>query len=180
MDALSMHSSPHICMACHSSVKGISFDAIKEKYGATYFCNAPTYYVVTVNYPDLTCLQVEDKWALVYFLFKSVPVYNKVKLLIKDPDRLAIPGKGVCSVIHVCATCQKKGEDVVGGCFNTVFICNYHDGVSGSIPSMYFADQWVFIMLIELLGFMVVCIHVVFKIPKQGMLHLFLSIVPKK
>lgn len=35
-------------------------------------------------------------------------------------------------------------------------------------------------MLIEFLGFMVVHVQVVFKIPEQGMSHLFLSITTEK
>lgn len=125
MDVVSIHSSPYIYMVCHPSVKGVSFDDIKGKYGTTYFHDALTCYIMTINHSDLMHLQVEDKLVLVYLPFKSVPIYNKVKLLIKDPDGLAVSGTGAHDVIHACVTHQRKGGGVVGGHFDTALICDH-------------------------------------------------------
>ncbi|KAI1793586.1 hypothetical protein LXA43DRAFT_971911 [Ganoderma leucocontextum] len=161
--AFDSHSSPHIYIARHPLVKGVSFDDVKVKYGATYIRDALTCYVVTVNHPDLTRLQVERQSASIYFPFKSIPVYNKVKLLIEDPDGLAVLGTGVRDVIHSHATQQKKGGGEIGGHFNTVLIRDHQDGASGSKPS-----------------FIVARVRVIFKIPQRGMAHLFPGIAPEK
>ncbi|KAI1783665.1 hypothetical protein LXA43DRAFT_977019 [Ganoderma leucocontextum] len=148
--------SPRIHMARHPSVKGANFDDIKTKYGATYFRDALTRYIVTVNHPDLTRLQVERQAASIYFPFQSVPVYNKVKIFIEDPDGLAAPGTGVRDVIHARATRQKKGGGEISGRFDTALIRDHQD------------------------GFMVARVRVVFKIPERGMTHLFPGIAPDK
>ncbi|KAI1784280.1 hypothetical protein LXA43DRAFT_976757 [Ganoderma leucocontextum] len=157
-------SSSRIHMARHPSVKGANFDDIKTKYGATYFRDALTRYIVTVNHPDLTRPQVERQAASIYFPFQSVPVYNKVKIFIEDPDGLAAPGTGVRDVIHARATRQKKdvgGE--ISGRFDTALIRDHQDGARGSKPS-----------------FIVARVRVVFKIPERGMTHLFPGIAPDK
>ncbi len=125
-------SSPRIHMARHPSVKGVTFDDVKMKYGATYFRDALTRYVVNFNHPDLTRAQVERQSASVYFPFKSVPVYNKVKLLVDDPDGLAVPGTGSRDVVHARATRQKKGGGEIGGRFDTVLLRDHEDGTRGA------------------------------------------------
>lgn len=172
------HTPSHIQMARHPSVKGVSFDDIKTKYGATYFRDALTRFVVSVNYPALTRAQVENQAASIYFPFHSLPVYHKVKLLIEDPDGLAVPGTGARDVIHARATRSKRGGGELGGRFDTALIRDFEDGSRGSKPCTSRCFICAFLILTHFAGVMVARVRVVFKIPERGMTHLFPSIAP--
>ena len=109
-------------MSRHASVKGVKFEEITSKYGATFFRDALARYVVKFNNPALTNQQAEYESPRIFFNFRTVPVYHKVKLWIPDPDHFAAPGTEVRDAIHARAAYTTRRGTVVPGWFDTALI----------------------------------------------------------
>ena len=112
----------HIKMTRHASVKAVKFADLAPRYGAMYFRDALSRFVVQHNHPELTTAQQERAAASIYFHFNKIPAYHKVKFWLEDPHGLALPGTELCDVVHCRPTRKNKHGDDVPGRFNTALV----------------------------------------------------------
>lgn len=104
---------PRIIMTRHPSAKAVSFDDVVSQYGAPFFRDALARFVVSRNDPTLSPAQVELASGSVYFGFRKVPVYHKIKFTIEDVLGLGTSRSIVEDVAHVRpARKGKYGADV--------------------------------------------------------------------
>jgi hypothetical protein len=121
-------------MAKHPSVKAVTLEKLANEYGATYFCESLTCFVVKATLPPnttITSRQLEDQAADVYLPFRTLPVFHKVKWISVD-----VCGHGNAPVtldsVHTRPGRSRPfASDSVTSRFNTAFINNSTGGPLG-------------------------------------------------
>ncbi|KAI0824025.1 hypothetical protein BC628DRAFT_1381212 [Trametes gibbosa] len=147
---------PRLQMTRHPSAKAIPFGDIAAKYGAKYFRDALARFVVEHNdlTSTLTHVEIERKSAGVYFPFRKVSVFHRIKLWIDDPQGL-LSLTQVADIVHVQPARKNKYDNAVPARFDTVLINTGTGGPTGTS------------------GYRVAQVRVVFKIPDSAMSVLF-------
>ncbi|PIL28221.1 hypothetical protein GSI_09633 [Ganoderma sinense ZZ0214-1] len=97
-----------IQMTRHPSVKGVKFPQLVSTYGATFFRDALSWFVVEHNQPTLMRHQVEQQASKIFFNFYSVPVFHKIKIRILDSEGLGLQDTDKQDVVHVRAARKNK------------------------------------------------------------------------
>ncbi|PIL31105.1 hypothetical protein GSI_05801 [Ganoderma sinense ZZ0214-1] len=151
---------PRIQMTRHPSVKGVKFPQLVTTYGATFFRDALSRYVVEHNHPQLTRHQVEQQASKVFFNFYSVPVFHKIKIHVLDSEGLGLQDTDKQDVVHVRPARKNKYDDTIPGRFDTVLVRTADGNHSGDSPR-------------SIHDFQVAQVRLIFKIPDKGMAHLF-------
>ena len=111
-----------IQMTRHPSVKGVKFPQLVSTYGATFFRDALSRFVVEHNHPQLTRHQVEQQASKIYFEFFSVPVFHKIKIHVSDGEGLGLQDTEMHDTVHVRAARKNKYDDPIPGRFDTVLV----------------------------------------------------------
>ncbi|KAI0819417.1 hypothetical protein BC628DRAFT_1514052 [Trametes gibbosa] len=126
------------------------------KYGAKYFRDALARFVVEHNdlSSTLTHVEIERKSAGVYFPFRKVSVFHRIKLWIDDPQGL-LSLTQVADIVHVQPARKNKYDNAVPARLDTVLINTGTGGPTGTS------------------GYRVAQVSVVFKIPDSAMSVLF-------
>ncbi|KAI1781898.1 hypothetical protein LXA43DRAFT_907374 [Ganoderma leucocontextum] len=156
-------------MTCHPSVKSVKFPSLASTYGAMFFRDALSRYVIERNHPGFTRQQVEQHASKIFFNFFAVPVFHKIKIHITDSEGLGLQDKEMQDVVHMRAARNNKYNDPIPGRFDTVLV--RADGLRGGDS----ADGPRTIH-----DFQVAQVRVVFKIPEKGMNSLFPKIPPSE
>ncbi|TBU36604.1 hypothetical protein BD309DRAFT_995537 [Dichomitus squalens] len=170
-----------IQMLRHPSAKAVKLDDLSKSYGATYFHDALARFVVKFNKPTLTRSEVEHESAGIFFPFRAVPTFHKIKFALPDPDGLATPETTTRDVIHARTTRNKKGRGVISSRFDTALIREprdlesetQHDAQAPLAHPPYNVQSLP-------VAYQVVRVRVVFKIPPRGLEELFPRIAPDR
>lgn len=109
-------------MTRHASARSVPLDAVPARYGATYFRDALSRFVVQRNHPEYTRAQQERAAASVYFHFSKIPAYHKVKFWLEDPHGLGLPENDLHDVIHCRPSRKNKYGDDIPGRFDTALV----------------------------------------------------------
>ncbi|RPD62619.1 hypothetical protein L226DRAFT_458001 [Lentinus tigrinus ALCF2SS1-7] len=133
----------------------VPLDQLQVKYGATYFRDALSRFVVRRNSPHLTPAQQERASASIYLNFQKISVYHKIKFWVPDPDGVALPGTERRDVIHIRPVHKNKYGDDIAGRFDTAL-------VRMGTPDSSGLDR-----------FCVAQVRLVFKLPPQALHTLF-------
>ncbi|KAI0681718.1 hypothetical protein C8T65DRAFT_751357 [Cerioporus squamosus] len=141
-------------MTRHPSAS-VKLEDLAPKYGATFFRDALTRFVVKQNSPELTAAQQERASASVYLNFNKVGAYHKVKFTLDDPHEFALPSSETKDVIHVRPVRKNKHGDELPGRFDTA--------LTRVSPNEAWGMQ----------GFTVAQVRLVFKLPDKALQDLF-------
>lgn len=109
-------------MTRHPSAKAVPLDDIVNIYGATFFRDALTRFVVRLNQPTLTSAQVELAAGAVYLNFRKLPVYHKIKFMLKDVQGLGTSSAITQDIAHVRPPRKGKYDANVAARFDTVLV----------------------------------------------------------
>ncbi|KAI1788238.1 hypothetical protein LXA43DRAFT_1097454 [Ganoderma leucocontextum] len=109
-------------MTRHPTVNSVPLLSLTSVYGAKYFRDALTRYVVRKNNPGFTDAQVERHSASVHVPMQKVPVFHKVKFWISDPHGLAAVGTETRDVIHVRPGRKNKYGNDLPARFDTALV----------------------------------------------------------
>lgn len=109
-------------MTRNPTLRAVTLNTLRSRYGATFFRDALARYVVRVNNPQFNDAQVERSSASVYFNFRTVPVYHKVKFWISDPHGLAALDSETRDVVHVRPARKDKYGNDIPGRFDTALV----------------------------------------------------------
>lgn len=124
---------PRLEMTRHPSVKAVSFDDIISTYGATYFRDALARFVIERCdlTSALTSAGIERKSAGVYFTFRKVPVFHRIKIWNDDPQDILSSSPQVGDNIHVQPVGKNKHGNNVPARFDTVLVNTGAGGLTG-------------------------------------------------
>ncbi|KAI9068635.1 hypothetical protein FKP32DRAFT_1561245 [Trametes sanguinea] len=146
-------------IAKNPSVKAVSFDAAVTRYAASFFRDALARFVIQYRQPDLSWRQIERASASVYFNFRSVPSFHKIKYLLDD-----VQGFGLAEqhrdVVHARPARQDSRGRPVPARFDTVLV---NDGTGG---------------LTGVAGYRVGQVRLIFKLPRKAHARLFPGFEP--
>ncbi|KAI0372511.1 hypothetical protein BV20DRAFT_1034577 [Pilatotrama ljubarskyi] len=151
----------HIDIAEYPSVKAVSFDAAAAHYGAMYFRDALVRFVIRYRSPDLDPRQVERASAAVYFNFRTVPVFHRIKFLLDDVQGFSM-ADDLTDVTHARPARQDTQGRPVPVRFDTVLV---NDGSGGETG---------------VAGYRVGQVRMVFKLPRKSHSRLFPNLEPLK
>ncbi|KAJ7856057.1 hypothetical protein B0H14DRAFT_3085330 [Mycena olivaceomarginata] len=142
-------------MTKHPTLKSVRMSRLVTDYGATLFRDALARYVVHLNNPDLSPLQVEQNSQDLSFAFNSVPVYHRIKFTTRDP--YSVPGgpDSVVDSIHVQPCKTLKNGEVFPARFDTALV----NGGNGQITGVA--------------GYRVVQVHIIFSLQARHIRSLF-------
>ncbi|RPD75308.1 hypothetical protein L226DRAFT_462412 [Lentinus tigrinus ALCF2SS1-7] len=149
-------------MTRHPSVKAVPLDHLGERYGALYFRDALSRFVVQHNHPEYTRAQLERASASVYFNFHKIPAFHKVKFWLDDPH--GFPDADLRDVIHCRPIRQNKYGDDIPGRFDTALV---------RLPGVELAGVQGNSQEHIISGFCVAQVRLVFKLPDKAMPELF-------
>ncbi|EIW63618.1 uncharacterized protein TRAVEDRAFT_114206 [Trametes versicolor FP-101664 SS1] len=149
-----------IVMTRHPSVKAVTFENLISQYGATFFRDALARFVVIRNQPTLTPAQVELASGSVYFNFRAVPVYHKIKFAIEDILGLGTSRASIEDVAHVRPARKGKYDIDVAARHDTVLVRAPNDDGR------------------DVICFRVAQVRVVFQLPEKAKEQLFPLIDP--
>ncbi|KAJ7254453.1 hypothetical protein C8J57DRAFT_1076155 [Mycena rebaudengoi] len=123
----------HLQMTKFPSAKGVSLAHIENKYGAIYFRDAFSRYVVGFKNPGFSAAQIEVGADNFYLPFQSLAAYHKIRFWNEDP--LGRENAQDClDVVHIKPGYSNKKWQQVSGRFDTVLIdegTGGHAGVTG-------------------------------------------------
>lgn len=121
-------------MTRHPSLWAVKLVDIPTKYGATYLRDALARFVVAHNNPALTPGEVESASASVFYNFRAVHVFHKIKFWVQDPHGFAARDSESRDVIHARPARQNKYGSDIPGRFDTALVRVRADGESMSGP----------------------------------------------
>ncbi|KAF7974189.1 hypothetical protein HWV62_13231 [Athelia sp. TMB] len=110
-------------MAKHPSTKGVSFDRLVADFGATYFRDALARYVVTLLHPNFNRHQIERASGDIYFQFRTVSVFHRIKFAIETDGVVA--GKSpttVVDAVHINPPRKDSRGRMIPGRFDTALV----------------------------------------------------------
>lgn len=107
-------------MTRHASVKAVPLDELTTRYGASYFRDALSRFVVQRNHPEYSLGQIERASASIYFNFHKIPAYHKIKFWLDDPH--GFQDADMRDVIHCRPKCINKRGDEIPGRFDTALV----------------------------------------------------------
>ncbi|KAJ7601791.1 hypothetical protein DFH06DRAFT_1401017 [Mycena polygramma] len=138
-----------LTMAKHPTHKAVTFTALETAYGAPFFRDALSRYVVGLIDPELSAAQIEREANGFDVSFNAVPVFQRIKFSTSDPYANDGPSDSIVDSIHVQAPRVLKNGDKVPARFDTALINIGHGGKTGTA------------------GYRIAQVRVVFTIPER-------------
>jgi len=110
-------------MARHPSRKYVPFTQLANEYGANFFEEALSRWIVGFREPDLSLHQIELRSSFFSLPFSGVPVYHNVKYTAPDIYNTSVDdAKVIVENVHVTSPRANKKGQVIPGRFDTVLV----------------------------------------------------------
>ncbi|KAH9941883.1 uncharacterized protein BXZ73DRAFT_41443 [Epithele typhae] len=137
---------------------------IVTQYGAKYFRDTLSRYIVSVTHPHLQSARMADLEAgRIYLNFAKVPVFHKIKFALPDPHDVGDPNALSQDAVHICPVRENKKGRILRSRFDTVL-------VRSSLEPGYRARGMSDLRVAQ--------VRVVFSLPPHSLPHLFPGILP--
>ncbi|KAJ6492474.1 hypothetical protein C8R47DRAFT_430764 [Mycena vitilis] len=109
-------------MTKHPTQRSVRFSTLVSDYGAEFFRDALTRFVVRFNNPTFTSRQVEAESSSIALPFNSVPVFHRIKYTTEDPYTIGGPSDSVIDSIHVQPARKTANGKGFPGRFDTALV----------------------------------------------------------
>ncbi|KAJ7847290.1 hypothetical protein B0H13DRAFT_2406447 [Mycena leptocephala] len=111
-----------LTMPKHPTRKAVKFTTLETEYGAPFFRDALSRYIVQLNDPTLTAAEIEHEAASFDVPFNSLPVFHRIKFSTSDPYANNGPTDSIVDSIHVQPSKTLKNGDPVPARFDTTLM----------------------------------------------------------
>ncbi|KAJ7864581.1 hypothetical protein B0H14DRAFT_3084418 [Mycena olivaceomarginata] len=111
-----------LSMAKHPTHKSVKFNTLETEYGATFFRDALSRYIVGLTDPELTTAQIERESNSFDVPFNAVPVFQRIKFTAADPYAKEGPSDSIVDSVHVQPSKMAKNGDEIPARFDTVLV----------------------------------------------------------
>ncbi|KAJ7716704.1 hypothetical protein B0H16DRAFT_1666901 [Mycena metata] len=118
-------------MTKHPTLKSVRMSRLVTDYSAVLFRDALARYVVHLNDPELSALQVEQKSQHLSFAFNSVPIYHRIKFTTQDPYSAPGVSDSIVDSIHVQPGKTLKNGDELLARFDTALVNGGSSQITG-------------------------------------------------
>ena len=122
-------------MSTRPSNHGVSLDDIIQMYGASDFVDALSRFVVHLQHPGFSRVEVEQAAPRLHLPLRKVSVYHRVKFITHDPFSLDSAAEIVVDSIHCEPARRDKHGELVPGRFDTAII-NHRNGGRAGVKGM--------------------------------------------
>ncbi|KAG2096645.1 hypothetical protein BD769DRAFT_1631430 [Suillus cothurnatus] len=119
-----------IKMTKHPTVKQVQLDCIVQEYGATFFTAALAHFVVGINQPGLSAVQLEQEAAHIIIPFDTVATFHRIKFNAINAHGIQDSSITVDSV-HCQPSQKDKRGHMIPACFDTVLVNEGDGGITG-------------------------------------------------
>ncbi|KAJ7821262.1 hypothetical protein B0H14DRAFT_2831726 [Mycena olivaceomarginata] len=121
-----------LTMPKHPTHKSIKFSVLETTYGASFFRDALSRYIIGLIEPQLTAAQIERDANSFDVPFNGVPVFQRIKFSTSDPYGNDGPSDSIVDSIHVQSPKVLKNGDKVPARFDTALVNTGHGGKTGT------------------------------------------------
>ncbi|KAJ7841520.1 hypothetical protein B0H14DRAFT_3694203 [Mycena olivaceomarginata] len=121
-----------LSMAKHPTHKSVKFNTLETEYGATFFRDALSRYIVGLTDPELTTKQIERESNSFDVPFNAVPVFQRIKFTAADPYAKEGPSDSIVDSVHVQPSKMAKNGDEIPARFDTVLVNTGNGGKTGT------------------------------------------------
>ncbi|KAJ7823158.1 hypothetical protein B0H14DRAFT_2370305 [Mycena olivaceomarginata] len=121
-----------LSMAKHPTHKSVKFNTLETEYGATFFRDALSRYIVGLTDPELTTAQIERESNSFDVPFNAVPVFQRIKFTAADPYAKEGPSDSIVDSVHVQPSKMAKNGDEIPARFDTVLVNTGNGGKTGT------------------------------------------------
>ncbi|KAF7366470.1 hypothetical protein MSAN_00904000 [Mycena sanguinolenta] len=111
-----------LSMSKHPTHKSVKFSTLETTYGASFFRDALSRYVVGLIEPELSAAQIEREANSFDVPFNAVPVFQRIKFTTSDPYAKRGTADSVVDSIHVQPQKVLQNGDIVPGRFDTALV----------------------------------------------------------
>ncbi|KAJ7919735.1 hypothetical protein B0H13DRAFT_1868316 [Mycena leptocephala] len=118
-------------MAKHPTRKSVKFSTLETTYGASFFRDALSRYIIELLDPTLTRAQIERDANSFEVPFNAVPVFQKIKFTASDPYGNDGPTDNIVDSIHVHPSKMVRAGDEIPARFDTALVNTGDGGRSG-------------------------------------------------
>jgi hypothetical protein len=118
-------------MPKHPTYKAVKFTTLETAYGASFFRNALSRYIIQLTDPNLTSAQIEREANSFDVPFNAVPVFQRIKFSTSDPYANDGPADSIVDSIHVQPQKVLKSGDHVPARFDTAIVNTGLGGKAG-------------------------------------------------
>ncbi|KAJ6540469.1 hypothetical protein B0H19DRAFT_1212980 [Mycena capillaripes] len=102
--------------------RSVRFTKLVSDYGATFFRDTLSRFIVHFNDPTLSAAQVEAQSTSIALPFNTVPVFHKIKYTTEDPYTAGGPTDSVIDAIHVQPGKQLDNSKELPARFDTALV----------------------------------------------------------
>ncbi|KAJ7805028.1 hypothetical protein B0H14DRAFT_3773129 [Mycena olivaceomarginata] len=120
-----------LTMPKHPTYKAVKFTTLETAYGASFFRDALSRYIVQLTDPNLTSAQIEREANSFDVPFNAVPVFQRIKFSTSDPYANDGPADSIVDSIHVQPRKVLKSGDHVPARFDTAIVNTGLGGKAG-------------------------------------------------
>ncbi|KAJ7467254.1 hypothetical protein B0H11DRAFT_2159564 [Mycena galericulata] len=120
-----------LTMPKHPTHKAGKFTTLESAYGAPFFHDALSRYIVQLTFPELSLAQVEREANSFDVPFNAVPVFQRIKFSASDPYANDGPADSIVDSIHVQPGKVLKNGDEVPARFDTALVNTGDGGKTG-------------------------------------------------
>ncbi|KAJ7315113.1 hypothetical protein DFH08DRAFT_711911 [Mycena albidolilacea] len=121
-----------LTMSKHPTHKAVKFATLEDTYGAPFFRDCLSRYIIGLTDPDLSPAQVEQEANAFDVPFNAVPVFQRIKFSSSDPYGSANgPTVSIVDSIHVQPPKRLKTGDDIPARFDTALINTGEGGKTG-------------------------------------------------
>ncbi|KAJ7100980.1 hypothetical protein B0H15DRAFT_770315 [Mycena belliarum] len=121
-----------LSMAKNPTHKAIKFTTLETAYGATFFRDALSRYIIQLANPQLTRAQIERDSAGFVIPFNAVPVFQNIKFTTSDPYGNAGPTENIVDSIHTHPNKILANGTEVPARFDTALVNTGKGGKAGT------------------------------------------------
>ncbi|KAJ6475468.1 hypothetical protein C8R45DRAFT_1102753 [Mycena sanguinolenta] len=122
-----------LMMSKHPTHKAVKFSSLEMAYGAPFFRDCLSRYIVGLTDPGLSPAQVEQEANSFDVSFNAVPVFQQIKFSTSDPYGSPNgPTDSIVDSIHVQPLKRLKTGDEIPALFDTALINTGHGGRTGA------------------------------------------------
>jgi hypothetical protein len=121
-----------LSMAKNPTCKAVKFTTLETAYGATFFRDALSRYILQLSDPALSRAQIERESASFEVPFNAIPVFQNIKFTTSNPYGTGGPTENIVDSIHVHPTKILANGSQIPARFDTALVNTGDGGKTGT------------------------------------------------
>jgi hypothetical protein len=138
-----------LSMAKNPTCKAVKFTTLETAYGATFFRDALSRYILQLSDPVLSRAQIERESAGFEVPFNAIPVFQNIKFTTSDPYGTGGPTENIVDSIHVHPTKILTNGSQIPARFNTALVNTGDGGRQEQMVILHFHSMTMLFLIFD-------------------------------